>query len=40
MSFESPNALKDLLDTTTDCMHELSNLGIQVVLGRYYYLYC
>lgn len=29
MTSESSNGLKDLLDTTSDCMHELSNLGIK-----------
>lgn len=30
MSVESSNALKELLDTTNDCLHELTNLGVQV----------
>ncbi|XP_046969714.1 uncharacterized protein LOC124537047 [Vanessa cardui] len=30
MNHESSSGLKDLLDTTSDCMHELSNLGINV----------
>ncbi|CAK1592270.1 unnamed protein product [Parnassius mnemosyne] len=27
---ESSNSLKELLDSTTDCLHELSNLGIDI----------
>lgn len=30
MNSESSHALKDLLDTTSDCIHELGNLGIGV----------
>ncbi|XP_045541516.1 uncharacterized protein LOC123723018 [Papilio machaon] len=30
MTIESSITLKQLLDTTTDCLHELSNLGVQV----------
>ncbi|XP_045535769.1 uncharacterized protein LOC123721327 [Papilio machaon] len=30
MTIESSINLKQLLDTTTDCLHELSNLGVQV----------
>lgn len=30
MNCESAQALKDLLNTTCDCMHELSNLGINI----------
>lgn len=30
MNCESSHAIKDLLDTTSDCIHELSNLGIKV----------
>lgn len=30
MTYESSSGLKDLLDTTSDCLHELSHLGIEV----------